>query len=352
MEAEPLETPALVVDEEIFEKNLRVARDLAQAAGKHLRPHVKTHRAPSLALRQVDAEVVVGITCQTVGEAEVMADAELCDILIANEVVSPGKLARVARLAKRARLVMAVDAAEPLIRLSAAALREQAIVGVVIDIDVGLGRCGVTDVDEVVQLAKMCRELPGVRFDGIMGYEGRLRAHEPDREARIEHAFARLAAALSALRRDGLDAATVSASGTSTMMEALRNPNVTEVQAGCYALMEPELEELPLPFRCAVSVAARVISEKPGRIVVDAGRKSIGCDSGAPLPLGVQAAVARVSEEHIVLACDGSQPRLGDLVHLRPTHVRTTFNLHDEFWMMRNGAPPERRPVSARGRSQ
>lgn len=352
LEPKALETPALLVDERIFEENVRVASELARVAGKRLRPHVKTHRAPALALRQVGGRATGGITCQTVGEAEVMVDGGLADVLIANEVVSHGKLARVADLAKRAHVVLAADADAPLRFLSNEAAKIDATVDILVDVDVGLGRCGASSVGEVVQLATMCHALPGLRFEGIMGYEGRVRAHEPDRGARIGHAFTRLAATLSALRRNGIVARTVSASGTSTLLEALSDPNVTEVQAGSYALMEPELEELQLPFRCAVTVAATVISRKPGRVVVDAGRKSIGCDSGAPLPVGLHADVVRISEEHIVLACDNKQPELGDVVYLRPTHVRTTFNLHDEFWMTRNSVPIARLPVSARGCSR
>jgi len=347
-----IETPALLVDEEIFDENLRRADELARPAGKLLRPHVKTHRAPELALRQLDGHAASGITCQTVGEAEVMVASGVGDVLVANEVVSPGKLAQLAALARDAHVVLAVDALEPLSRLSAEAARAASTIGVLIDVDVGLGRCGVADAGEAAYLAARCRKLPGVRFEGVMGYEGRLRAHEPDRAERVERAFARLAAVLAALRGSGIEAATVSASGTSTMLEALRDPNVTEIQAGCYAVMEPELEALPLPFRCAVAVAATVVSRKPGRIVVDAGRKSVGCDQGAPVPLGLRAEVSRVSEEHVVLACDGAEPELGELVYLRPTHVRTTFNLHDDFWLVRQGVPTARVAVAARGRSR
>jgi D-serine deaminase-like pyridoxal phosphate-dependent protein len=345
-----LSTPALVVDAPVFEANLAAAERLVAGTGKTIRPHVKTHRSPALALRQLRRAGAVGVTCATVGEAEAMADAGIDDLLVANEVVSAEKLARLAALATRARVAVAVDAAEPALALAAAATRAGAVVDVLVDLDVGLGRCGVASVEAALDLAARCAGAAGLRFAGLMGYEGRARATEPDRGTRIAAAQRTLAAARARIEAAGLEVRTVSASGTSTLREALRDPTVTEIQAGTYALMEADIDGLGLPFRPALGVVATVISRTGGRAVVDAGRKSISCEYGPPTAPG-GAVVRAINEEHTVLAWPGAAPALGARVRLAPSHVRLTFNLHNVAWLVDGDDVVERFAVAARGRS-
>jgi D-serine deaminase-like pyridoxal phosphate-dependent protein len=344
-------TPSLVVDLDAFDSNVAVAERLASEHGKLLRPHVKTHRTPALALRQLTTSTS-GVTCATVGEAEAMAAAGIADLLIANELATRDKIARAAALARAATVTVAVDAPEPARALAEAAAAAGARVGVLVDVDVGLGRCGVRGAGEAVALAREIEGLHGLELAGLMGYEGRIRATAEDRSDRAERALAGLAEARAALEEAGLPPRVVSGAGTSTLLAALRAPAITEIQAGTYALMEDDLDGLGLPFECAASVVAAVISRRDGHAVVDAGRKTIGCDYGPPRALGEGQRVVGVSEEHVVLACDGAAPALGSTVRLRPSHVRTTFNLHDEAWLERAGEPPEPVPVSARGGSR
>lgn len=344
-------TPSLLVDLDVLDANLRAADALLDGTGMTLRPHVKTHRTPALARRQIGPHAP-GVTCATVGEAEVMARAGIQDLLIANEVVSPDKLARVARLAAGgARVLVAVDDPQAGCALGAAAAAAGTVVEVLVDVDVGLGRCGVRDPEEAVAVAQACLDQPGLRVRGLMGYEGRLRAAGPDRAARSGEAFAALRSARAAMVAAGLPVDVISGGGTSTLLDALADGTLTEVQAGTYALMEDDLQGLALPFRAAVAVLATVISRRPGRAVVDAGRKTIGCEYGPPIVLRDGWSAVQVSEEHTVLATGSTAARLGEAVLLRPSQVRTTFNLHDDVLLHRGGTPVERTPVAARGRS-
>lgn len=344
-------TPALVVDLDLFEANLAAMADLLRGTGKVLRPHVKTHRTPELARRQLGGPAI-GITCATVGEAEVMVAAGIDDVLVANEVVEPGKIERLASLARRARIAVAVDDREPVATLSQAASRHGATIEVLIDVDVLLHRCGIGSAEEAIALADLVERSPGLRLRGTMGYEGRVRLGDEDRAGRIAGAYAVMAAVVAALRGAGFAVEVVSGAGTSTLREALADPTITEIQAGVYSLMEPELLDLGLPFRCAVAIRGTVISRHPGRIVLDIGRRSVGIEYGPPVPIGFDATDIAISDEHTRIAMADPLPPLGSRLDMVPGQIRTTFNLHDHVWVSRGGRLIDRWPISARGSSQ
>ncbi len=344
-------TPALVVDLDIFEANVAAMASLLAGSGKTVRPHVKTHRTPELARRQLGG-AAVGVTCATVGEAEAMVETGIDDVFVANEVVDPAKIARLVGLARRARIAVAVDDAEPVAALAAAASRAGVVIDVLIDIDILLHRCGVGSGEEAVALAEGINRAAGLRLRGIMGYEGRLRRGDEDRAARIAGAYAMLAEVRAALMGAGFPVEVVSSAGTSTVAEALADPVITELQAGVYALMEPELLNLGLPFRCAVSIRGAVISRHAGRIVLDVGRRVVGMEYGPPQPIGFAASRIAISDEHAAIEMTDPLPPLGTQLDLAPGQIRTTFNLHDWVWLSRAGQIVDRWPVSARGSSQ
>jgi D-serine deaminase-like pyridoxal phosphate-dependent protein len=350
MDGGGLPSPALVVDLAAFEANVAAADGLLRGSSKRLRPHVKTHRTPALARRQLTA-ATVGITCATVGEAEEMVAAGVDDVLVANEVVRPDKLARLAALAGQARVAVVVDSAMGALALGGAARAVAAEMRVLIDVDVGLGRCGVAGPGEAVELARLVERTPGLRLAGIMGYEGRLRAGRADRAEAISRAYQQLARTKEAFEHAGLEVGAVSSAGTSTLVEALADPTITEIQAGTYVLMETDLDGLQLPFSPAYSVVATVISRSGDRAVLDVGRKSIACDYGPPAPLLAGAALESIHEEHTTLRFDAAPPALGERIALRPGHVRLTFNLHDFVWLECHDGSYERAHVRARGRS-
>ena len=343
-------TPALVVDLDVFEANVAAMAVLLDGSGKTVRPHVKTHRTPELAKRQLGGSAV-GVTCATVGEAEAMVAAGIDDVLVANEIVDPGKMDRLASLGHSARVTIAADAADPLEQLSRAADRAGVTVRVLVDIDILLHRCGVGSAADALALARAIERHHGLELVGIMGYEGRIRLSEPDRAARIASAYGMLAEVASALRDGGFRIDVVSASGTSTVREAIADPTITELQSGVYALMEPELLVMDLPFRCATVVRCTVISRHPGRAVLDGGRRVFGLEYGPPIPAGFEGSVVDVNDEHVIVALAGPAPALGSELDLVPGQIRTTFNLHDRVWLARGGTLVDCWPVVARGRS-
>jgi D-serine deaminase-like pyridoxal phosphate-dependent protein len=346
-----LSTPALLVDLDVFEANVAAMASLLHGTGKALRPHVKTHRTPELARRQL-GDAVSGLTCATVGEAEAMVAAGFEDIFVANEVVDPAKIARLVALGHRASISVAVDDFEPVAALSREAAAADLTIDVLIDMDILLHRCGVGTAHDATALARNIERLPGLRLRGIMGYEGRLRLTDKDRSGKIARAYGALAEAASALRKAGFQVDVVSAAGTSTLREALADPTITEIQAGVYALMEPELLIMDLPFRCAAALRGTVISRHPGRIVTDVGRRVVGMEYGAPIPVGFTIKGIAVSDEHSTMTMDDPLPPLGSTVDLTPGQVRTTFNLHDHVWVTRGGRIVDQWPITARGSSQ
>ena len=346
-----LSTPALIVDLDVFNRNVSEMAALLRGTSKTVRPHVKTHRTPELARRQLGGSAV-GVTCATVGEAEVMVAAGIDDVLVANEVVDPGRLNRLVTLAHTAKVTVAVDDPEPVNALSDRAARAGVTVGVLVDVDILLHRCGVASSADALELARVVERSPGLRLAGLMGYEGRVRTSVEDRAAKIAGGYAVLAEAREALLRAGLPVECVSAAGTSTLTEALADPTITEVQAGVYALMEPELLGMGLPFRCAAAIRGTVISRHRDRFVVDIGRRAVGVEYGPPLSRTIEATSIRVGDEHMIVAPNGPAPPLGAQVDFIPGQIRTTFNLHDHVWVSQGGRIVDRWPVSAQGGSQ
>jgi len=344
-------TPALVVDLDVFDANVDAMARLLAGTDKTVRPHVKTHRTPELARRQLGGPVQ-GLTCATVGEAEAMVEAGFDDVLVANEVVDPGKIARLAALARRARMAVAVDDPEPVAALSREAVAAGVTIDVLIDVDILLHRCGVPSAAAALELARQIERLPGLRLRGVMGYEGRIRLRDENRTDKIVRAYAMLREVVGALRGAGIRIDTVSAAGTSTLREALADPVITELQCGVYALMEPELLIMDLPFRCATSIRGTVISRHPGRVVLNAGRRVVGMEYGPPVPVGVPVESIWMSDEHATIAMPDPLPPLGSQIDMTPGQILTTFNLHDHVWLSRGGTLVDRWPITARGSSQ
>jgi D-serine deaminase-like pyridoxal phosphate-dependent protein len=227
-----------------------------------------------------------------------------------------------------------------------------ATIDVLIDVDILLHRCGVDSVDAAVALAGAIDRAPNLRLRGIMGYEGRLRPAEEDRGSRLTTAYGFLAEVRLALVDAGFEVDVVSAAGTSTLAEAIADPVITEVQAGVYALMEPELVGSQSPFRCAVTIRGTVISSHPDRVVLDIGRRVVGMEYGPPVPVGFSADRVAISDEHATIERPDPFPRLGDVCDLWPGQIRTTFNLHDQVWVARGHKLVDRWPITARGSSQ
>lgn len=355
MKLSEIPTPALVVDVAAMQRNIeRMAAYFAARTCK-LRPHFKAHKTPEIARRQLLAGQCTGLTCATVGEAEVLvAEGIGAEILIANQVVGPGKAARVAALAKRARIIVAVDSEHGARELAAAARAAGAEVGVLIDVNVGLPRCGVAPGEEAVALAAQVARADGLALRGMMGYEGHVVgiADRADREQRATRAMERLLGTVAMARNAGLTCDIVSAGGTGTYDITGALPGVTEIQAGSYVLMDTAYAKLDIPFEQAFSVLATVLSRpRDEQCAADAGLKAAAVDHGNPEVKGLPgASVLFLSDEHATIALP-ADARLapGDRIELWPSHIDPTINLHDVLYAVDGEDVVARWPVTARG---
>jgi D-serine deaminase-like pyridoxal phosphate-dependent protein len=340
-----------------MEDNLARMAHFFEGQPAALRPHFKTHKCPVIAQKQIRAGAR-GVTCAKLGEAEVLVEAGLQDILIANQIVDPVKITRLAELARQSRLTVAVDQADNLRQISAAAVEAGSQVRVVIEVDVGLHRCGVLPGRAALALAQLAIQLPGLHFSGVLGYEGQavfvVEAEQRARQAR--EAMQSLVDTAELIRQAGLPVEIVSAGGTGTYDITGAFPGVTEVEAGSYLFMDTKYRRVGLPFQCALSLLATVISiPTPDRAIIDAGLKVLTTENGLPEVLGLPGVkLAALNEEHGRLEVDPALATLhvGDRVELLPSHVCTTVNLHDAYYVLQDNRLAEIWPIAGRGRSQ
>ena len=326
MDLAELTTPALCVDADAFEHNIRAMSEALP--GARLRPHVKAHKCTALAARQAAAGHVT-FCCATVREMEGMAKAGLGDdLLLANEVFDARRLGDL-----DARVTVAVDSEQTLHAAADGGVKE-----VLIDVNVGLPRCGCAP-EDAGRLADLARS-KGITVRGVMGYEGHV-VGLPDRTLReqlTKDSMERLVAAHADVGGE-----VISAGGTGTYDI---NTWANEIQAGSYALMDTTYGQLGLPFRQALSVLSTVISVSSGYAVGDSGLKAFGMDHGNPAIDGAE--VWYVADEHIVFA--PSEPvRVGDRIRVMPAHVDPTVAYHERMYLVRRDRVEETWEVDLRG---
>ena len=353
-------TPALLIDLDKMDYNIARMADFFRGKEADLRPHMKTHKTPMIAHKQIEAGAI-GITCQKLAEAEVMAEAGIRDILIANEVIGAQKIDRLVNLARYTKIKVAVDNSKNIVDISTAAERKGVKIGVLVEVNTGLNRCGVSPGEPALKLAREVEAQKGLEFFGLMGYEGHtvfVKSHK-ERERKAKEALNLLVTSKELLEDNGLECRVASAGGTGTYDIAGSFPGVTEVQAGSYVTMDNNyggVEGIGGEFKQALSLLTSVISRSTGgRAVLDAGKKAISVDMGVPeiaCPRGGK--VDRISEEHICLVELEDAPRkqleVGEKVELIPGHGCTTINLHDYFYGIRNGVVELVWSIKARGK--
>ena len=352
MRISELETPVPVIDLDRVEANLKKMQDYCDAHGLKLRPHIKTHKIPAFAHRQVELGAC-GITCQKLGEAEVMSQAGMNDILISYPMVGVGKAARLAELAKHTKLRVAVDSSEALNTVADAAKAAGVTIGVLVEFDSGAKRTGVTSVAEALTLAQRVVQLPGLRFDGLMTYPSTAATAVFVAEAKKRFAEA------------GIDIPVVSGGGTPNAWTAHEIPGLTEVRVGTYIYQDRSTVAMGAATldECALHVHAPVVSHPtPNRAIIDAGSKSLSSDRAPPeagegygLVLDYPGAVVeRLNEEHGILDLSkcAKKPAIGERIRILPNHVCVVTNLHDEVAVSRNGELVDRWQVAARGKTR
>jgi D-serine deaminase-like pyridoxal phosphate-dependent protein len=352
MHVEDLETPVPVIDLDRVEHNLAKMQAYCDDKGLRLRPHIKTHKIPAFARRQAELGAC-GITCQKLGEAEVMADAGLDDILISYPLIGAAKALRLAALARRVKMSVAVD--NPLALQTAAEAAEAAgcEIGVLVEFDSGSKRTGVVSVAEALDLARGIQAAEGLRFDGLMTYPSTASTSIFVAESKRVFAAA------------GLDISTVSGGGTPNAWHAHEVAGLTEVRVGTYiyhdratvAAGAASVEE------CALLLHTTVVSRPTeDRAVIDAGTKSLSSDLVAPsagpgygLILDYpDAVIERLNEEHgvIDLSRCKTKPSLGERIRILPNHVCVVSNLHDDVVLSRDGRVIDTWQVAARGKTR
>lgn len=350
----PVDTPALVVYIDALKENLKTMHDFARGQGVRVRPHVKSHKTVELARMQLEAGAN-GFCCAKVGEAEVLADAGIGDILIANQVVTENKIRRVIKTAKSAKITVAVDSEKNVADLQRIAADEGVTLPVLIEINVGMNRCGVLPGDACAALARAVAEAPDLKLDGIMGYEGHV-VMMNDRDARGEgakKANAILIEARDCIAGAGFPVSIVSAGGTGTFDMTGVHPGVTEIQVGSYVFMDARYRRTGVPFKNSLFLIATVISKpRPDLAIIDAGLKSISSEFGMPeirRPGGMR--LAFLSEEHADVVVSGGDFDIGDQVEIMPSHCCTTINLHDKLHVVKDGKVENVWDIEARGKS-
>lgn len=347
---ETVPTPALVVDEVGLDANLKLLADYFAGRPAKLRPHFKSHKCVTLARRQLAAGSAVGITCAKLAEAEVLVAGGVTDVLIANQVVTPAKARRLAVLNRQATVRAAVDHPANVAELGAAARELGVEIGVLIEVDLGMKRCGVAPGAPTLELARRVAQTPGLRCAGLQGYEGHL-ITLPDLEERRRRtlaAMADLVACRGLLEADGLPCPIVSGGGTGTYDITGNVAGIDEIQAGTYALMDCFYHALRPEFACCRWVAATVISASADRAVADVGTKGMGCDFGMPRVLEFPAAeIPYVAEEHTPLR--NVSATVGQRLRLIPSHGCTTNNLHRRLWVVRDGVVQDLWPIEGSG---
>ncbi|MBT3350811.1 MAG: DSD1 family PLP-dependent enzyme [Nitrospinaceae bacterium] len=367
MPVRELDTPALLIDLDAMERNLGKMSERLAGSGLRLRAHSKTHKSPILARKQM-ALGAVGVCCQKVSEAEVMVAGGVEDILVSSEVVSLPKLRRLMALTRHARVMVVVDDPRGAELLSEAAREAKSSISVLVDVDVGQGRCGVPPGVPAAEVGKFVASLPGLEVKGIQAYEGKAQ-HVDGFEARrkvYEVATRRIQDTVEEFNSAGLSTEIKSGGGTGSWRWDLEAGVLTELQSGSYLFMDAHYCSVGGPegavyddFEASLFVLTTVVSTPASdRVVVDGGHKSLSSDSGWPLCLDINAAYSAGGDEHGNLTVPAGSPRpdLGDILLFQPSHCDTTINLHDVYYGIRGGMQggilEAIWPVAARGMVQ
>ena len=356
-----LETPAPIVDLDRLSANLEGMATYTKRHGLSMRPHVKTHKSLYVGAEQMRLGAV-GLTCATPRELEVMSGVAK-DLLLAYPLLGRGKLARVMALPRDVRVTVALDSAEAVMQLSAAAAAAKRDVGVYVEVDVGMHRVGVAGVEEAITLIRMVQGSASLEYRGIAYYPGHIREGLDQQTDGLARLRADVHRALERLASAGCAPLVVSGGSTPTMWRSHEMTGVTEIRPGTYVYNDRGTAEIGSCAweDCAVTVLATVVSiAVPGQAVVDAGSKALGREPvrgvagegfGALLDRP-EVLVARMSEEHGVLDLSTTswRPQVGEQVRIVPNHVCVVVHLNDAMVGVRGDVVETTWPVSARGR--
>ncbi len=362
MRIEDLQTPCLLVDLDILEQNIRTMADYCAGQKIGLRPHVKGIKNPLLAKKQLEAGAI-GLACQTMEEVEAMALNGLGPILLTHGLASGDAVERFLNLSKHVQMMVTVDGLESAELLGRAALHRNQVAGVVVEVNVGQNRTGVEPGEEAAELAVAVSRIGGLKFRGLMGYEGHLQVSIPEfekRRAEDRLALGKLGQSVEAVKRKGLEVEMVSSGGTGTYNIAPEFGVATEIQPGSYVMMDHRYNRVQTcgtDFGNALTILTTVVSTPNlKQAVVDLGWKGCGVEysifgwDGLPKPMLDGVTYGLAGDEHGILKVDDAsvRPRFGDKVRFVPSHCDTTLNLYGRFYGVRRGEVEIVLPVARR----
>jgi len=363
MHVSEIDTPALVVDLDIFERNLHRVADYAREHALRLRPHSKTHKSVWIGKQQLDLGAA-GLTVAKVSEAEVMVEAEPRELLLAFPIIGHAKLARLMEVARRTRVTVALDSVEAARQLSEAATATGVEVGVLAETDVGLGRVGVAPGEPLLELARAIEALPNLRLEGITFYPGHIKSLDVAGLRALGELSKLVGRILEDFRRAGIEVKIVSGGSTPALFHSHEIAGLNEIRPGTYVFNDIntvrsggcQMED------CAASILATVVSTaRPGQMIIDGGSKTFSSDrpTAGEVSFGhlVEAPGARfhkMNEEHgfVDLTEAGREFRIGERVHMIPNHICVAVNLHEKVYGVRGENVEHVWNVEARGKLQ
>jgi D-serine deaminase-like pyridoxal phosphate-dependent protein len=350
-----VDTPALLLYTDEVERNIRTMATYFADKPCKLRPHVKTHKLPWIAHKQIEAGAI-GITCAKLGEAKIFFEAGIKNILIANEIVGGTKIQRLVHLAGYGDLIVCVDQFENAMEISEAAREQDRKINVLVEVDVGLARCGVKPGKPALELVQKLSQLRHLGFRGVMGYEGGMFIENlEEKKKQTRECNQRLVETKELIERNGFPVEIVTAGGSNTFNLTGSYPGLTDIQVGSYVTMDSHNRYYGLDFEQAITVLTTVIS-RPGkrRAVIDAGMKSLSSDNGFPLCRDPGIALFSLNEEHGHIKFENTEHdlRAGDKVEIIPSHGCTTIPLYERYVVIRNDRVESVMEIHARGANQ
>jgi D-serine deaminase-like pyridoxal phosphate-dependent protein len=347
-----LDSPQLLIDLDVVDANMSRMFGAFRGRGLAVRVHFKSLKCAGLA-RYLTARGARSFLCAKLNEAEVLAGAGLTDIFIANQLIGPRKLRRLTDLAQRAQVSVCADDAGNVEDMSRAAVAANVQIGVLVEVDIGMGRCGVEPGEPALAMAVRIRNSPGLRFLGLQGYDGHLQllADPAERQAKCLEGLKSLIATRQLIEQAGIPVNVVTGGGTGTWEFFGSYEGVTEIQPGSFVLMDNAYHAVRPEFGCSLSILATVVSHRTGWYVLDAGSKAISRDFGTPVIKNrPQDRVIKLSEEHTKVESDDPSLQVGDRVEVIPTHCCATMNLHRNCVAVRKGGVEALWPIEASGR--
>ncbi len=358
-----IDTPAVLIERSILEENVRSMQELADGRSVNLRVHIKTHKIPELAKLQIKAGAV-GIAVAKLGEAEVMADAGIKDIQIANIIVGEQKVKRLLKLHTKCKLSVAVDSIENVKELSKVFSKKGRSINVLLKVNTGLNRCGLDSLDEIIRFFKKTINLPGIKVVGLMTHAGHAYAAGTRDEIKAigRSEGSTLVEYARRLKALGYDMRVLSVGSTPTAQYCSKVKGVTELRVGNYIFNDMTQVALGTVSirRCALTVLTTVISTPSNdRAVIDSGSKALGLDKGAHgretlkgygKIIGGGGVLARLSEEHGIIENFTRRFTIGQKVRIIPNHACTVMNLFDFAYLVDGSKVIRRYDISARGK--